>query len=456
MPGQQLGEATIHSDLLFGLLDTSRAIEAPRVAIKARSLTLDWSRFKYFDPVVEADTLPGVLERALEHDRRYCLVQAFGHILNEIWQPEGVGAPLLRLERWLAARELLAAGVPRADGTLDSRCVVVNLARWTARGRPEISRLGEDVIALPDDFLRICAYLDPEHSPAARALERLLDGAIVAFDPAADDVFESAAGRFLAQVRLLTGELPRGVFVWNVEPYDDIETPPDDHRGPLDALYSVAAGFKPNRLLETHGFHAGTRVVYADYSAPGLRFRELLLERWDGRDYPAFLRGLFATMPSSEAFYCLWDGATPETVDWQAMEQRWRSELESWGGAAALASHWRHYRRLEHRFVRCDLLAERAALLEQIASSGEGAVWWSNAFFSFVSNWFHTAAERREIYRRFLAELAARAPRLLLYGASSDNIAVNGVRAAEYHAWFEREGGDELIPGMLQRCQIAF
>lgn len=449
--------------LILGVLDTSPRIADPRLAAKARSLTLDWSRFKYGGPIVEGRDLGGVLAAARSRGARHCLVQAHGHVLAEVWRPPGAppADALEILARWFPGRGLLAAGRRRADGGLDPACVMVDLDRWETLGRPDLGAPGLEerglpVASFPAELDGAAVHLRPEDPAAAAELTRVLDSGIAGFDPEAPSALDPGARRFLAGIRDLVGGLRRGVFVWNIEPYDDIEAPPEDHREPLAALYSVAAGLKPNRLLETHGFDSRTRVVYCDYSEPGLRFRRLLLERWDGRDYPSFLTRLFRDLPPGEAHYCLWEGATPENLDWEAVEQRWRAELDAWGGESVLARHWDRYRRLPHSFVHGDLLADRGPLLAQIEDKPTAAIWWSNAFFSVMSNWFHTATERREIYRRFLGELAARAPRLLLYGASSDNVAVNGVRAAEYHDWYREAGGDELEPGVLQRCALRF
>ena len=83
-------------------------------------------------------------------------------------------------------------------------------------------------------------------------------------------------------------------------------------------------------------------------------------------------------------------------------------------------------------------------------------VWWSNAFFSVHSNWHHDAARRRVLYARWIRGLAERAPRLWLYGASSDNASVNGVQAAEYARWQSLHGGDELDPGRLGRVDMRY
>lgn len=444
--------------MILALHDTSRHIADPRLAAKTRSLTLDWARFKSSGPIVEDADLTRLLGRATEHGRRWCFLQAHGHVLSEIWRSAGTppGDALAILEAWAPGHDFLTAGRCRSDGRLEQGCLLVDLERWRELGRPRLEHPELPAVELPAELDGTRLHLRPEDPAAATELARHLDTGIADFDPERPSALEPAARRFLAGIRHLVGNLRRGVFVWNIEPYTDVETPPEGFRRPLDALYSVAAGFKPNRLLETHGFDARTRVVFCDYSAAGLRFRRLLLEDWDGRDYPSFLRRLFRVLPPAEAHYCLWEGATPETLDWAAVERRWRAELDAWGGKTAVARHWQRYRRLPHRFVHVDLLADRKNLLGELEDLPNAAIWWSNAFFSVISNWFHTAAERRAIYRRFLAELAARAPRLWLYGASCENVAVNAVRAGEYARWYEQAGGDELVPGKLHRCELRF
>ena len=188
-------------------------------------------------------------------------------------------------------------------------------------------------------------------------------------------------------------------------------------------------------------------MVYVDYSVAGLEFRRLLREHWDGDDYPAFLPFLFRRLPPSEASYCLWNDATPETLDWAEVDRRWRDELAAWGGAAILREHWRLYRGLAHEYVHCDLTRDPRPLWPHVRDEAEAACWWSNAFFSVPGNWAWIAAQRERRYRAFVSGLAEIAPRLWLFGASSNNAAVNGLRAAEYLRWYAAAAGDELVPG---------
>jgi hypothetical protein len=264
---------------------------------------------------------------------------------------------------------------------------------------------------------------------------------------------------FLDNVQRLTSQLRKGIFVWNIESYTDIEKPSEHFSPPLKALYTVSAGFKPNRILQTHGFDDNTRMVVFDYSPQGLEFRRLIHDEWDGVDYPGFLRILFRKIPQGEAFYLLWDGMTPENLDWDLVQQRWQEELQAWGGEEALYNHWQKFKRLNIEYLSCDILTEHDRLLDSINAQDNSLVWWSNAFFSVHSNWFYSTAQRVDYYRQWIGKLASKTPQLLLYGSDCHNVSVNCYPAGQYRDWFERamnEGGDELRPPSLHHHEIRF
>jgi hypothetical protein len=496
--------------LILGLLDTSRQIADPSVAGRLRELTIAWSRFKYFGSIVEDDSVDAILSTAMRRQADYCLIQAHGHILDEVWHPDGGETVdvLTALQRWIATHDFLVTGhIIGGDGDaygLSCRFLLVDLKRYRELGCPlfsapfagmrrvararhvapdsgEAQRLeptgetagiardvsgwsfvdaslsaGLPVYAFPSSVTAAAVELDAGAAPLA-AIRRVLLPHLP--DPQVDAACgtpDERAMHFLQRVRNLTASLPRGVFVWNIEGYGDIEKRPEGFEPPIRALYTVAAGFKPNRILETHGFNANTRMVIFDYSRPGLAFRRLLHEKWDGTDYPDFLRFLFNELPSRVAHYVLWEGAIPETVDWSDIEARWQAELVAWGGAQALRKHWRRFRDIRVEYVCCDLLTEPAPLLERVCDDPAAVIWWSNAFFSVHSTWLYTAAYRRAQYREFIDALADRAPDLFLYGADCNNISVNFVQARAYRDWYNQAGGDELEPAKRHRYEIRF
>jgi hypothetical protein len=260
---------------------------------------------------------------------------------------------------------------------------------------------------------------------------------------------------FLEGVRMQVANATRGIFLWNLEPYDDVRTGPQGFEPPISTLYSVASGFKPNAILESLGFDELTRVVFFDYSAGALEAKRLLLEDWDGEDFPRFARYVFRRLPSDVAYYQLWCGATPETLDWSEMERAWTRELELWGGEQAFQRHWSRYRRLRHEFVHCDVLSSAGRLLHRVEPERSAVIWWSNAFFTVYGNWLYTAERRRRLYEQWIFGLAERNPDLFLYGSDFCNSSVNHVRAGDYRSLL-RAAGDELVPLSANAREIRF
>src|SRR5215469_14732308 len=218
--------------LVCGLLDRSngRASAATR---RARDLTIAWLRWGYFGDIIEDTRLERILASALERGYRYCLVQGHGHILTEHASPHGRPARhfFAALEDWMSGRTFRFAGTAE-------RCLLVDLQAWAEGGRPP------------------CDEADPP-VPFDAALQAYL------LDLAPD----LSGGRgFLADIASLCAKAERGVFVLNYESYDDIPGPPAGFSPPVSTLYCVAAGLKPNRILETHGFDDASRVVFFDYS----------------------------------------------------------------------------------------------------------------------------------------------------------------------------------------------
>ena len=136
----------------------------------------------------------------------------------------------------------------------------------------------------------------------------------------------------------------KGVFLFNLESYQDVVERPDNFTPPVSSLYSVAAGFKPNMMLHTLGFDNSTRMVFFDYSTTALEMRKVINTEWDGEDFPRFVRYLMKQFPPGEVFYQLWAGLSPDEIAWDDLEQLWRNEIDKWGGEAAIKKHWMAFR----------------------------------------------------------------------------------------------------------------
>ena len=497
---------TEHS-LVYGLLDTSGAIGDPPLAARCRDWTITWSRYDYHGPILEAASVNAILDRAVARDARFCFIQSYGRIIRERWtlhQPFQ-GTFLSALQDWMAGQRAFAAGriLLAEDGWfgLDPGCLLVDLERFAACGEPrfgdprehghelpvpavltdgvEVSALepsagtaeatprlpgwgfveaslqhGLPVRALPD-FVRGRVLDLAPHTPGAR---RHLGTVIAEGDPlrASNTLaagFSADQVSFLHSVGLQAAHARRGVFLLNIESYADVETPPPQFRAPVSTLYAVASGFKPNRILQTHGMDETTRVVFFDYSPRALAVRRAMVEQWDGSDLPGFIRHLFITFPPPDTFYQLWGECTPDSIDWAGLEEVWRRDLDRLGGEAAFAAHWRAYRRLPHTFVQCDLLTDPGPLFEQLREESGAVMWFSNAPFTVYSNWRYLLPDRKAMYERWIDGLARRCPGMLLYGSDYVNANVNCVTAAQYAASYHEQDRGPLEPSL--RCQHA-
>jgi hypothetical protein len=492
--------------LVFGLLDTRARLADSCLANKLRSFTISWSRYSYSGLLVEGPTVNAILDQACDAGFRHCFIQAYGLVIGETWSPVHGGpddfctALCGRLEEDFFAAGRLVRGAQGTYGLVPSG-LLVNLAHYAAWGRPAFEPEESGPVSLvqpvPRDLpggqrldpsgrtvtcrptapgwsfveagLRngkaICGLdtvlagrlldLSPPTRACAAALRDYLDEDSARLGAAPSDARLTADQKlFLAFVARHAREARNGIFPFNFEPYQDIDPPPAAFRPPLTALYSVAAGLKPNRILQTHGFDTGTRVLFFDYSPKALEYRQLMVREWDGEDYPRFVRYAFRKIPAPPAMYQLGGDVSPEEAEGGGMDRLWREETGQWGGEPAFKEHWRAYRGLRHQYVLCNLLADPEDLLGHIEDRPGSVIWWSNAFFTVYSNWFHTVEERKDIYDAWVRGLAARAPGIFLYGADYNNSSVNHIRAGEYAARYRRAGSDCLTPADLHSCQI--
>jgi hypothetical protein len=449
--------------LVFAIAGAPPTPGHPALAAKLRDLTISWSRYDYRGRILEDATVEGVLDQAVELGYRWCLVQEPGHLILERWHADAAHERFaLSVMRLIDEREFLMLGAVVGDDfrghRLDDQCLVVDVGRYAELGRPAGSELADVSLrnGLPvHDLGAVFEGRRLALGRQGRRLARYLGNGILSYGDR-ETGLDAETGAFLADVRRQVADAPRGVFLWNLEPYDDVQTTPQGFEPPVSSLYCVASGFKPNMILESLGFDDRTRVVFFDYSANALEVKRLLLDDWDGRDFPAFARRLFRKVPSRVAYYHLWDGATPETLDWTTMERAWERELELWGGERAFEEHWSRYRRLRHEFVVCDLLESATPLLARVEPERDAVVWWSNAFFTVRGNWLYEADERRRLYERWIDGLAERNPELFLYGSDFCNSSVNDIRAREYLALLRDTSPNELVPLGAGAVEIRF
>jgi hypothetical protein len=497
----------IRHGLILGLLDNSSVIRCPKLAAKCRDLTITWARYSYHGPIIEDSSVDSIAKVAVQSSARYCLMLAYGQILQEQWLPGEAKTSDLHAQPHLEQSErFLVAGrvITENEGWygLDHHCLLIDLESYAAFGEPSFNAPPVTTQALPSARListhdgiaglepapgivqgrpilfgwRVIAEslrqsmpifpvdrtlqkdvldLSPEDTTSATLLSKYLGRGIDMYDRKSPERgLSQDQATFLNGVSEQTRNARQGVFLLNIEPYIDVHAPPAQPWGPVSTLYSVAAGFKPNKILQTHRFNENTKVVFFDYSSNALQIRKTLVTEWDGDDFPRFVRYLFEQFPSPNTYYQLWADRTPSNADWLEFEAFWQRELERFGGRKAFRDHWNEYRKLHHDFIRCDILGFPDELLSRISPEPNAVIWFSNAPFTVYSNWHRTLAERRQAYERWISGLAQRNPAILLYGADDSNTSVNCISASAYWNRYKIVEHDELNPCPLHRFQI--
>ena len=146
--------------------------------------------------------------------------------------------------------------------------------------------------------------------------------------------------------------------------------------GPIDALFSAAAGFKPLALLRNNEFHEKTVVHYYDWCNASLDFKRDLLETWDGRDFHLWLLKNDLKYNFSSTYRGNY-------------EEFWKLEITNeFGSDDQFQELWNRYRKLEHQYHCIDIVNEPEKLFALINQhTGNRVLWTTNIWASLALHW---------------------------------------------------------------------
>ncbi|MEO6454860.1 MAG: hypothetical protein ABIN97_12340 [Ginsengibacter sp.] len=486
-------------DLIFGLISSPDKIGANNHAGVLRELTLTWLRYGYQGSVIEASNIDDLLQKVSETSYSFCLIQTEGHVIDEKWHPaywntEGFYDGIWRLIR---EKDFFIIGEIENNNSgypgLKTDCLLVNMNYFRLAkpklGNPQLSvrelnpfklapghtiypaPKGGKVKLVPQingwNFINtslgfglpVQGFSSSVNTSRFNLKADTHQNNFTSFLRKYDSTAISEKGltesqfKFLNKIKIQLDNSRNSVFLWNIESYDDL-TPNSEH--PIGTLFSVASGFKPVRIIESNGCGAKTKVVYFDYSKKALEIRKLLVEEWDGKDFPHFVKHIMKLFPYPSTHYQLWEGITPENINWRDVELVWEQELNKWGGAKAFQDSWLEYRALPHEYMHCNLLADKKELLARISSLDDTYIWWSNAFFTVYSNWLFSYDERRQLFEKWIESLAIANPTCLVNGSDHNNSSVNGLTASEYFNSLRVSPANELVINKLHQYSIRY
>lgn len=405
---------------------------------KFKEITEFFTRFKYFGPIVHGKTVNEVLDKALEHNVKFCVVQSVGHIIQD-------ASFFKHIEKWIDQQNFFVTGhimdknkknLNNPEGHegyygLHKQCLLVNLDYYKKFDRPvfgdkaskeetviKAKRHAKDIhddytpLSLaPTEELTICTPLVDGWNFINTSLAN--DLTVYNFHPKIRDVKQylypkSSAQELAAQLSWINNIVtyaPTCVFLWNTENYIDLGY---INPNPIKKLYSVAASFKPNMILNKFGFDPSTEVVFYDYSKPSLAFKKLLLQQWDGEDYVSFINWALAKYQFNET-----GGVETEHM---TKEKLWQREVDWWGSEKAIKEHWLEYKKLKHSFIHVDICETPEKVTSKITPEKDSLIWWSNAFHTVNAQYVRGLSGVKQCYETWIDQIKRQNPDIWILG----------------------------------------
>ena len=422
---------------------------------KRKEITEFFTRFKYFGPIIVGTSVNDVLDKALEHEVDFCIVQSVGHIIME--------ANFFNLiEKWIDKQNFFVTGHimdknkknknnPSGEEGyygLHKQCMLVNFDYYKKFDKPVFGKKnsGEEFLVkakrhvkdIHDDYtplsltpteeLTICTPLVDGWNFINTSLAN--DLTVYNFHPKIREfkqyIYPSTSAEELSKqlnwIQNIVDYAPQCVFLWNTENYKDLKYVPLEK--PVDKLYSVAASFKPNMILNHFGFHEETEIMFYDYSKPSLAFKKLLVTQWDGEDYPAFITWALNKYNFSET------GGTETEI--YTRQELWEREINWWGSEKAIKEHWDRYKLLKHSYTHVDICDSPEKVTSKITNEENSIIWWSNAFHTVNAQYVRGLQGVTDCYNTWIKQINSKNPDIWILGKDYLDRPIEGNKIKDY------------------------
>ena len=444
----------INKNYIVGILNDSAVIPNATAAQKSKELTEFFTRFKYFGKILTGTSVNGILDKALKENVKYCIVQCIGHLIKEVQFFE-------LLEKWMETHTFFITGHimdkqnpntahPEGKGYygLHKQCLLVNLDYYKKFDKPVYGIKNNEKTILANAKRHVHDIHDDYTPLSLKPTEEtvsctpLVDGwnfintslanglTVYNFHPKIREqkqyVYPNKSAvelqRQLSWINNIISYAPTCVFFWNTETYKELKYIKLDK--PINKLYSVAAAFKPNFILNYFDFNEDTEIIFYDYSKSALAFKKLLLTHWDGTNYPEFLKWAKSKYQINE------------TVGWQTENETyeflWKQEIARWGSEENLKNHWDKYKKLKHHYIYCDICEDPSKLTSIITNSKTEVIWWSNAFHTVNAHYLRGLQGAQSCYNKWLSQIEDKNKNIYIMGKDYLNRPVEGGTLKEY------------------------
>ena len=445
----------LNKNYVVGIYDDTDFSKHLTKSQKFKEITEFFTRFKYFGPIIVEKSVNNVLDKALEYDVDYCIVQSVGHIIME-------ATFFNHIEKWIEKQNFFVTGHimdknkanknnPNGEEGyygLHKQCMLVNLDYYKKFDKPVFGdkNSGEEFVIkakshakdihddytplslAPTDESTVCTPLVDGWNFINTSLAN--DLTVYNFHPRIRETKQylyptSSAEELSKQLNWINNIVefaPQCVFLWNTENYKDLKYVP--LKNPVKKLYSVAASFKPNMILNTFGFKENSEVVFYDYSKPSLAFKKLLVTQWDGEDYPAFVTWALNKYQFSET-----GGVETQTL---SRKELWEREIKWWGSENKIKDHWDMYKRLKHSYIHVDICESPEKITSKITPEEHSIIWWSNAFHTVNAQYVRGLQGVKDCYNNWISQIIEKNPNIWILGKDYLDRPVEGSQIKDY------------------------
>ena len=134
----------------------------------------------------------------------------------------------------------------------------------------------------------------------------------------------------------------------------------------------ATAGFKLLYYAYTYGLDIdSTKFVWYDFDAYSVKFKRLMVEKWDGFDYPAFVKQFCEDNPDANALLL------------KQVDKQWLNIVEQFGGMDNWLDFWMQVKLCKHEFLEVDLVNNHKAITDKLDNDSSTFFWASN-IYSYV------------------------------------------------------------------------
>jgi hypothetical protein len=440
---------------VMGIFDDSKTAVNMSRQEKFKELTEFFTRFKYKGKIIVKNSINDILDEAVNYDADYCIIQCVGHLIKDEsffnYIEEYVNNIDFFVTGHIMDKQSKNSANPKGNGYygLHKQCLLVNLAYYNKFDRPVFGNKEDNEEQRLAKAARHSKDIHDDYTPISLAPTEetcictpLVDGwnfintslknglTVYNFHPKIRNTKQyvypnksiEELENQLSWINSIISIAPNCVFFWNTEKYYDIKHLKKTNK--VNKLYSVAASFKPNMILHEVGFTEDTVVEYYDYSKSALAFKKLLIQHWDGEDYPAFLKWATAKYSINET-----KGAGTENKSYNEL---WEREIERWGTEATLKEHWTNYRKLSHNYTYTNIFKDPAAITSRITNDENLIIWWSNAFHTVNAHYTLGLTGVKQAYDNWITAIYEKNKNIQILGVDYLNNTIRSGYLKEY------------------------